>query len=63
MKHKHAELIHAWADDAKIADDLERKEYEALGDPRVPQFKSLIGNVIRARSNRTKSSKDICDND
>jgi len=36
---------------AKIADDLERKEYEAVGDPKVPQFKSLIGKAIRARDN------------
>ena len=35
---------------AKIADDLERKEYEAIGDPRVPQFQSLIGKAIRART-------------
>ena len=35
---------------AKIADDLERKQYEAIGDPRHPEFKSLIGNAIRARS-------------
>jgi|GEM_PF-3522310 len=34
---------------AKIADDLERKEYEAIGDPRVTQFKSLIGEAIRSR--------------
>jgi hypothetical protein len=37
---------------AKIADDLERKEYEAVGDPRVPQFKSLIGKAIRARGEK-----------
>jgi hypothetical protein len=37
---------------AKIADDLERKEYEAVGDPRVPQFKSLIGKAIRARGKK-----------
>ena len=34
---------------AKIADDLERKQYDAIGDPRHPEFKSLIGNAIRSR--------------
>jgi len=34
---------------AKLADDFERLEYEAVGDPRVPAFKSLIGEAIRAR--------------
>ena len=34
---------------AKLADDFERKEYEAIGDPRAPAFKSLIGEAIRAR--------------
>jgi hypothetical protein len=48
---------------AKLADDFERLEYEAVGDPRIPAFKSLIGEAIRARGNRTKTSKDICDND
>jgi hypothetical protein len=48
---------------AKLADDFERLEYEAVGDPRVPAFKSLIGEAIRARGSRTKTSKDICDND
>lgn len=48
---------------AKLADDFERLEYEAVGDPRVPAFKSLIGEAIRARGNRTKTSKDICGND
>jgi len=37
---------------AKIADDLERKQYEAIGDPRHPEFKSLIGNAIRARGEK-----------
>jgi hypothetical protein len=36
---------------AKLADDFERLEYEAVGDPRVPAFKSLIGEAIRARGN------------
>jgi hypothetical protein len=36
---------------AKLADDFERLEYEAVGDPRVPAFKSLIGESIRARGN------------
>jgi hypothetical protein len=48
---------------AKLADDFERLEYESVGDPRVPAFKSLIGEAIRARGNRTKTSKDICGND
>ena len=48
---------------AKLADDFERLEYEAVGDPRVPAFKSLIGEAIRARGNRTKTSRDICGND
>jgi hypothetical protein len=48
---------------AKLADDFERLEYEAVGDPRIPAFKSLIGEAIRARGNRTKTSKDICGND
>jgi hypothetical protein len=48
---------------AKLADDFERLEYESVGDPRIPAFKSLIGEAIRARGNRTKTSKDICGND
>ena len=39
---------------AKLADDFERLEYEAVGDPRVPAFKSLIGEAIRARGNHGK---------
>jgi hypothetical protein len=38
---------------AKLADDFERLEYEAVGDPRVPAFKSLIGEAIRARKEST----------
>ena len=37
---------------AKLADDFERLEYEAVGDPRVPAFKSLIGEAIRARGKK-----------
>ena len=37
---------------AKVADDIERKEYEAVGDPRVPTFKPLIGAAIRARGDK-----------
>ena len=37
---------------AKLADDFERLEYEAVGDPRIPAFKSLIGEAIRARGNK-----------
>jgi hypothetical protein len=37
---------------AKLADDFERLEYEAVGDPRVPAFKSLIGEAIRARKDK-----------
>ena len=49
---------------AKLADDFERLEYESVGDPRVPAFKSLIGEAIRARGNtRSKTSKDLCGND
>ena len=48
---------------AKLADDFELLEYEAVGDPRIPAFKSLIGEAIRARGDRTKTSRDICGND
>ena len=37
---------------AKLADDFERLEYEAVGDPRVPAFKSLIGEAIRERGEK-----------
>jgi len=37
---------------AKLADDFERLEYEAVGDPRIPAFKSLIGEAIRARGEK-----------
>ena len=40
---------------AKLADDFERLEYEAVGDPRVPAFKSLIGEAIRARGNHEQT--------
>jgi len=37
---------------AKLCDDFQQKEYEAVGDPRLPQFKSLIGTAIRARGDK-----------
>ena len=43
---------------AKLADDFERLEYEAVGDPRVPEFKSLIGEAIRARSEPSPAFKN-----
>ena len=48
---KYAELVRQDEREAnaKLADDFERLEYEAVGDPRVPAFKSLIGEAIRAR--------------
>jgi hypothetical protein len=50
---RFAELVRADEREAnaKLADDFERLEYEAVGDPRIPAFKSLIGEAIRARGN------------
>lgn len=34
---------------AKIAEQIERERHDAVGDPRVPEFKSEIANAIRNR--------------
>jgi hypothetical protein len=34
---------------AALADDIERARHDAVGDPRIPEFKPVIGAAIRAR--------------
>ena len=34
---------------AKVADQIEREIFDAIGDPRIREFKSNIGAAIRAR--------------
>lgn len=34
---------------AKIAEQIERERFDAVGDPRVPEFKSQIAEAIRNR--------------
>jgi len=34
---------------AKIAEQIERERFDAVGDPRVPEFKSPIAEAIRNR--------------
>jgi thiazole synthase ThiGH ThiG subunit len=34
---------------AKIAEEMERERYDAVGDPRVTEFKSSIAEAIRNR--------------